>query len=52
MLSPGGQVHVALSDAQGGTHARTQTEWKLSWIPGRLAAEHNLLFSQEFDFKV
>ncbi len=43
VLSPRGEIHIALCDGQGGCSSTTLTEWKGSWQASMFAAEHGLL---------
>jgi len=46
VLSPRGEIHVALCDGQGGCSAATLQEWKGSWTASMWAAEHGLLLAR------
>jgi len=50
-LSPGGEIHIALTVDQGGMYSKTIQEWKQSWMPARYAAEHGLLLSRVLPFR-
>jgi hypothetical protein len=52
VLAQSGQVHVALFDHQGSAYPANLSEWKSSWIPSKLAAEHNLLLMDVYPFEV
>jgi len=45
LLSNGGQIHLALMNHQGGLMAKTNSEWKSSWLSPIYAAENGLLLS-------
>lgn len=51
VLSPNGEIHVALCGGQGGASATTLTEWKGSWTASLYAAEHGLLLAKTFPFE-
>ena len=43
VVSPLGEIHVALCDGHGGSYAPSIHEWKQSWMATSYASEHNLL---------
>ena len=45
VLSPSGEVHIALCDGQGGCSSTSLQEWKGSWQASMFAAEHGLLLA-------
>jgi hypothetical protein len=51
VLSPGGQIHMALLKHQGGMRSNTNQEWKGSWLPAVYAAEHGMLLSHLEPFR-
>lgn len=52
VVTSDGHVHLALFDHQGGVYSSTLREWKHSWMPARLAADHNLLLIRVEPFEV
>jgi len=50
VLSPKGEIHVALCGGQGGCSATTLQDWKGSWTASMFAAEHGLITVREFPF--
>jgi hypothetical protein len=52
VLKNDGHVHLALLNHQGGAFSSTLREWKHSWMPARLAADHNLLLIRVEPFEV
>lgn len=52
LIVPGGQIHMALLDHQGGMHAANLSEWKGSWMVGQYAGESQLLLSRVLPYKV
>lgn len=52
MLTPSGEIHVALRDDQGGVTAASMEEWRMSWMAPEFAALHNLLLIDMIPFKV
>ncbi|KAL7527577.1 hypothetical protein ACHAXR_002021, partial [Thalassiosira sp. AJA248-18] len=50
VLSPRGEIHVALCDGQGGCSSTSLQEWKGSWTASKFAAEHGLLLAQVFPY--
>ena len=50
VLSPHGEIHVALCGGQGGCSAMTLQEWKGSWTASMFAADHGLLLARTFPF--
>ncbi|KAL3769452.1 hypothetical protein ACHAWU_008861 [Discostella pseudostelligera] len=46
VLSPGGEIHVALCDGQGGCSATSLLEWRGSWTASLFAGEHGLLLAR------
>ncbi|KAL3817439.1 hypothetical protein ACHAXA_001446 [Cyclostephanos tholiformis] len=50
VLSPAGEIHVALCDGQGGCSARTLQEWRGSWTASMLAADNGLLLARVFPY--
>lgn len=45
VLSPRGEIHIALCDGQGGCSSTTLQDWKGSWQASMFAAEHGLLLA-------
>ena len=45
VLSPHGEIHIALCDGQGGCSSPSLQEWKGSWQASMFAAEHGLLLA-------
>ena len=45
VLSPRGEIHIALCDGQGGSSSTSLQEWKGSWLASMFAAEHGLLLA-------
>ena len=51
VLSPNGEIHVALCGGQGGVSATTLQEWKGSWTASLYGGEHGLLLANAFPFE-
>lgn len=45
VLSPRGEIHIALCDGQGGCSSQSLQEWKGSWQASMFAAQHGLLLA-------
>mmetsp|Transcript_27066 Transcript_27066/g.39590 ORF Transcript_27066/g.39590 Transcript_27066/m.39590 type:complete len:377 (+) Transcript_27066:234-1364(+) len=52
MLSPNGQIRIALCEGQGGSSATSKEKWRDSWKACEYAALHGLLLVDVFPFKV
>jgi hypothetical protein len=52
VLKRNGHVHVALMTHQGGAFCSSLEEWKQSWMPARVAANHGLLLTSIKPFEV
>ena len=50
VLSPHGEVQVALCQGQGGSHACTMRQWKGSWMAAMYAAEHGMMLHAINDY--
>jgi len=50
-LRPGGQIHMGLLGHQSGMSAENPIKWKNSWMPGKYAAESNLLLTHILPFE-
>jgi len=50
VLSPRGEIHVALCGGQGGCSATSLQEWRGSWTASMYAAEHGLLLARVFPY--
>ena len=51
VLSPNGEIHVALCGGQGGVSATTLQEWKGSWTASLYGGEHGLLLAKTFPYE-
>jgi hypothetical protein len=51
VLSPNGEIHVALCGGQGGASATTLQEWRGSWTASLFGGEHGLLLADTFPFE-
>jgi len=51
VLSPLGEIHVALCDGQGGCSSSSLHEWRGSWQASMFAAEHGLLLANVSPYK-
>jgi hypothetical protein len=52
MLSPRGEIHIALCDGQGGAGSKTIIDWRQSWMAAVFAAEHGLVLVNVFPYEV
>lgn len=51
ILSPHGEIHVALCDGQGGSSATTLQQWRGSWQASMLAADQGLLLARVMPYE-
>lgn len=52
VLSPKGEVHIALCEGQGGVSATTSEEFRQSWKAAQFAADHGLLLKSVLPYEV
>ena len=51
LLTPSGEIHMALVQGQGGSSAKTMAEYRDTWTPNLYAANHGLLLSSVKPFE-